>query len=74
MTVLFLLPSEFLIMLEVWAVRSAISLPSHLKFRMGNYRYFTHPFSSLNFISKELSSSVSRLAVYILLLFSFTSE
>lgn len=69
-----LLPSEILITLEVLSGRSAIAPLSHFKVHMGNDWYFTHPFSFFNLFPKEISSSVRRLAVYIILLFSFISE
>lgn len=74
MTVTFLLPSEILITLEVLSVRSAIALPSHFKVHMGNDWYFTYLLSFFNLFPKEISNSVRRLAVYIVLLLSFISE
>ena len=73
-TVIFLLPSEILITLEVLSVRSAIALPSQYKVPVGNDWYFTHPFFLFSLFPKEISNSVRILAVYIILLFSFISE
>lgn len=72
--VIFLLPSEILITLEVLSVRSAIALPSDFKGHVRNDGYFTHPFSFFNLFPKEISNSVRRLAVYIILSFSFMPE
>lgn len=78
MTVKFLLPSEILITLEVLSVRSAIALPSLCHHILRStwemiFWYFTHPFSFFNLLPKEINNGV-RLAVYIIVLFSFISE
>lgn len=72
--VVFSLPSEIFIILEVLPVRPAVALPLHFKVHMGNDWYFIKLFSFFNLLPKEISTSVKQLAVYIVLLFSFISE
>lgn len=56
--VVFSLPSEILIILEVLPVRSAVALPLHFKVHMGNDWYFIKLFSIFYLLPKEISTSV----------------
>lgn len=56
--VVFLLPSEIVIILEVLPVRSAVALPLHFKVHMGNDWYFIKLFTFFNLFPKEISTSV----------------
>lgn len=56
--VVFLLPSEILIILGVLLVKSAIALPLHFKVHVGTDWYFIKLFTFFNLFPKEISTSV----------------